>query len=254
MNSFRDNSTDGLLTVLLTPVGIPCNNHRTVTTASPDVSGKTTLFPPVLKEDKLQEEVSFRGTSQEPKPRRERRSILLDTLKLVRKFEEIGLSTRGAERVTTLVVDIVMRTQRRMEESFTRKEDLERQTLLYEARARAMNLGHLEVQQMQAAALARDLQALRAEVLKLKLELQRIVNTASREHALSLSLENTSVREGLTRLDKTLMEIESRIQADVDENKINVERMKTDVMTYCAGTTVSSFYAASALLRIWRAF
>lgn len=66
-----------------------------------------------------------------------------------------------------------------------------------------------------------------------------------------MNLQRARIQDDITAVDLRTVEHNARLERDLDEMRVYIERMKNDVITYSIGSIISCMTAVAALLRIF---
>jgi len=177
--------------------------------------------------------------------------VLIDTLRLVRRLEESGFEKEKAEELSALIVEVVIAGNQRLEELYAKKLDVEKLLLRAETRIKSALIDQLSAQELEIGRLTRENEDLRADSDKLRVELRYAVDKLSSAQRLDMNLQRARIQDDITAVDLRTVEHNARLERDLDEMRVYIERMKNDVITYSIGSIISCMTAVAALLRIF---
>mmetsp|Transcript_925 Transcript_925/g.1656 ORF Transcript_925/g.1656 Transcript_925/m.1656 type:complete len:309 (-) Transcript_925:210-1136(-) len=187
----------------------------------------------------------------QPPPAEPVRPLFIDTLQLLRKLEETGLSTDQAEALTESMVSLLGHSAERMQDSYVTKPDLEKAEIKHESTLQLYRHDFKQYQENEFARMKREIDRLKVECENLRAELKHEMDKTNAGQRLDLNLERGRMREELSVQDKKLTKTATLIDKDINEMRTSIETMKNEVIKYCVGTIMSATAIALGLLRVF---
>jgi len=178
------------------------------------------------------------------------RPMIVDTLKLVRKFEQAGLPTKQAEAMTILIADLMADNAEGMSRQFASKGELEQLLARNEAAVQVFRHDFTQNYENEMAKLQRDIERQQVELEKLKTELKYEVDKVISGHRLDLNLERGRIRDELQMHDTRAIDTAQRLDKEINDLKTSIEAGKSDIIKYCVGTIVGAVSVGLGVVRM----
>lgn len=117
------------------------------------------------------------------------RAFLVDTMAMVRKLEEEGMTPKQAEAITAVVTGVLKDSIHIISESFVSKEEMHKSEMLHEAALSKFKGEVKSSQDNHFSLLQRDTERLRTDIDKLRSELRYEIDKVTAGQRLDLNLE-----------------------------------------------------------------
>ena len=166
-------------------------------------------------------------------------SAALDSLTMLRKLENGGLSATSSEAVTTAVLDAVRASSKAESARFATIEASARETL-------RMN-SELERLRSEIATLRAELKASKE---KQSADLRYEVDKLQASQRLDLNLEKGRIREDLQKQSDTYTKADARVDKELNQIRTMIEASKSELLRYSIGTLVSFVAVSAAVMRM----
>lgn len=180
------------------------------------------------------------------------RAFLVDTMAMVRKLEEEGMTPKQAEAITAVVTGVLKDSIHIISESFVSKEEMHKSEMLHEAALSKFKGEVKSSQDNHFSLLQRDTERLRTDIDKLRSELRYEIDKVTAGQRLDLNLERGRIREELSKQNTETSNLTNKLDREIHALKTQLEAGKYEVIKYCIGTVVSVTAVGLGLLRIFK--
>ncbi|KAK9806847.1 hypothetical protein WJX72_004812 [[Myrmecia] bisecta] len=178
------------------------------------------------------------------------RSLLVDTLGLMRRFETIGMTRQQSEALTEHLTEILCLNKEKIADSFVSKFALEKAVLEQEARIAGFKSEVSKSQELHLASLTRDTERLTANLEKIRAEIRYEVDKLTASQRLDLNLEKGRMRDELQALRDKANELEIKMDKETNSLKAAVEQTKNETIKYCLGMMLAFTTAGLGAARL----
>jgi len=180
-------------------------------------------------------------------------NLLVDTLKITRSLEERGMPADVAESITEVIADTVASNQRRVGGLFQNKSELQTISLKYQTKRENVQHKSLETHVRDMQLLDDELESIRTEAERIRMEIKQRTLKSTTDLKLSLSMQRKGVMEEMQALEKTDLETTAQIRQELNRLSLAIVQMKMDIVNFSVGTAGACSGAALAMIRIWTA-
>lgn len=156
--------------------------------------------------------------------------LVVDTMALVKKFEQAGLDRRPAELLAEHITELVVVMRSRMEEQFVGKVQLERVAMEQEMRITAFKNEIVKTQDMQSTGLTKELERQTNYLEKMRTETRHEIDKLVASQRLDMNLEKGRIRDDLQAMRDKVTELEIKVDHDINDVKSSVEKAKNDTI------------------------
>ena len=119
---------------------------------------------------------------------------VVDTLEVMKRFEELGLSRRQAEALTRVVTDVLRQNIDALANTYVSNTALEMSELRAESSISGFRAEVMKIQELQEATSVRETERLQANLEKIKSEVRYEVDKLTASQRLELGLEKNRMR------------------------------------------------------------
>ncbi|BDA45932.1 probable mitochondrial calcium uniporter regulator 1 [Coccomyxa sp. Obi] len=178
------------------------------------------------------------------------KSLLLDTLGLMRRFEKIGLTRAQSEQMTEMLTEVVCTNKEKISQQFVTKQALEKAILEQESRIAGFKGEVAKSQELHLASLSRDTERLTNSLEKMRAEIKYEVDKLSASQRLDLNLEKGRMRDELQALRDKSNEMEIKMDRETNALKAAVEQSKNEVLRYSLSMILALMAAGLTAARV----
>ncbi|KAK9906789.1 hypothetical protein WJX75_008065 [Coccomyxa subellipsoidea] len=178
------------------------------------------------------------------------KSLLLDTLSLMRRFEKIGLTRAQSEQMTEMLTEVVCINKEKISQQFVTKQALEMAILEQESRIAGFKGEVAKSQELHLASLSRDTERLTNSLEKMRAEIKYEVDKLSASQRLDLNLEKGRMRDELQALRDKSNEMEIKMDRETNALKAAVEQSKNEVLRYSLSMILALMAAGLTAARV----
>lgn len=178
------------------------------------------------------------------------KSLLVDTLELMRRFEKLGMSRQQAETLTEHITEVLCVNKEKISESFVSKSALEKSVLEQEARVAGFKSEVVKSQELHLASLMRDTERLTTNLGNLRNEIRYEVEKLTASQRLDLNLEKGRMRDELQSLRDKSNELEIKLDKETNMLKAATEQVKNETIKYCLGMMLAFTTAGLGAARL----
>ncbi|KAI8467222.1 MAG: chloroplast tscA maturation factor [Monoraphidium minutum] len=163
------------------------------------------------------------------------RTLVVNTLDLSKKLESAGLNRGQAEALTGHITTQVILDRLRLSEKFVHKVDLEKLTIEQEAKVGSFKAELVQKQEGHLSMLQKDLERQQNYLDKMRSETRHEIDKLTSSQRLDLNLEKGRMRDDLQHMRDKAMELELKMDREVNELKATVEKAKNDIIKTVIG-------------------
>lgn len=180
------------------------------------------------------------------------RSLLVDTLEMVRNFEKVGLTRQQAEALTEHLTEVLCSHKEKLSEAYVTKAQLEKSVLEGISRDAGFKSEVLKAQDMHHTTLNRESERLANDVSKVRSEIRYEVEKLTASQRLDLNLEKGRMRDELQALRDKSNELEIKIDKEINALKAAVELTKNETIKYSLGMMFALLTVGLGVVRLIR--
>jgi hypothetical protein len=163
---------------------------------------------------------------------------MVDTLEVMKRFEELGLTRSQAEALTRVVTDVLRQNIDALANSYVSNAALQMSELRAESMISGFRAEVMKIQELQEATSIRETERLQANLEKIKSEIRYEVDKLTASQRLELGLEKNRMRDELQSIRDKSNELEIKVDKEVNSLKSGVEQSKNDTIKYMLGVRV----------------
>ena len=171
---------------------------------------------------------------------------MVDTLEVMKRFEELGLSRNQAEALTRVVTDVLRQNIDTLANTYVSNTALQMSELRAESLISGFRAEVMKIQELQEAASIRETERLQANLEKIKSEVRYEVDKLTASQRLELGLEKNRMRDELQSIRDKSNELEIKVDKEVNSLKSGVEQSKNDTIKYMLGVRIRGRQVARA--------
>jgi hypothetical protein len=175
----------------------------------------------------------------------------VDTLDVMKKFEELGLSRNQAEALTRVVTDVLRQNIDALANTYVSTTALQMSELRAESLISGFRAEVMKIQELQEATSIRETERLQANLDKVKSEIRYEVDKLTASQRLDLNLEKGRMRDELQSLRDKANELEIKVDKEVNSLKSGVEQSKNDTIKYMLGVVMALLTAGLGAARLF---
>lgn len=179
-----------------------------------------------------------------------REGLLVDTLDMMRKFEQIGMDRQQAEALTQSITEILCTNRDRLAECYVSKGALEKSELQAQASIAGFRAEVLKSQELQVATSTRDTERLQSNLEKIRSEIRYEIDKLTASQRLDLNLEKGRMRDELQMLRDKTNELDIKVDKEVNSLKAAMEQSKNDTVKYVLGLMLALLTAGLGAARL----
>lgn len=179
-----------------------------------------------------------------------RRSIHFDTRKFSIQLQQQGFTARQSEGVVRIVADSLNEGTSAITSNLVSKETLSKMT--YQQKVDFTKLrGELQsMDRSEFDTVQRDMERLRSDLERLKTKIREEITKSNAGVRLDLNLEKGRIREEGSQHEINISEIDTRIDQEVSNMKMQIDGVKTQVMQWLIGVCTGTFALVLAYVRL----
>ncbi|KAH9321182.1 hypothetical protein KI387_015821, partial [Taxus chinensis] len=178
------------------------------------------------------------------------RACLVDTMALVKRLEEDGMTQKQSEAITSVVTEVLEDSLNTIAHSFVSKEEMAKSEMLHEAALSKLKGEVKSSQDHHISSLQREIERLRTDIEKPRSELKYEIDKVTAGQRLDFNLERGHIREELSKQSSETSDLTNKLDREIHALKTQVEAGKYEVIKYCIGTVVSVAAVGIGLLRV----
>jgi hypothetical protein len=163
---------------------------------------------------------------------------MVDTLEVMKRLEELGLSRTQAEALTRVVTDVLRQNIDALANSYVSNTALQMSELRAESMISGFRAEVMKIQELQEATSIRETERLQANLEKIKSEIRYEVDKLTASQRLELGLEKNRMRDELQSIRDKSNELEIKVDKEVNSLKSGVEQSKNDTIKYMLGVRI----------------
>lgn len=189
-------------------------------------------------------------STRPPDPSSVAASLLVDTLVMMKKFEENGLSRGQAEALTRQMTEVILSQTAYHDDKYVSKVSLDK--IMVELRAGQKQFQQ-EVQvahEVHTAAMSKDTERLQAQLDKFKADIKHEVDKLTANQKLDLNLERGRLRDELQQVRDRVMNLNSAMEREVNLVRTQMESSKSDTLKWVVVTVGGLLGAGFAAIRL----
>jgi hypothetical protein len=175
----------------------------------------------------------------------------LDTLEVMKRFEELGLSREQAEALTRVVTSVLRQNIDKLAASYVSNSALQMSELRAESLISGFRAEVMKIQELQEATSIRETERLQSNLDKVKSEIRYEVDKLTASQRLDLNLEKGRMRDELQSLRDKANELEIKVDKEVNSLKSGVEQSKNDTIKYMLGVVMALLTAGLGAARLF---
>eukprot|EP00249_Psilotum_nudum_P011811 c23398_g1_i1 orf=249-1094(-) len=180
-----------------------------------------------------------------------KRTVLLDTLALVRTLESQGLTANQAEAITAVLTEVLNESLYNISQSFAVKAEVQKNEMMQEAALLKLKGDIQSLQDHKVSSLQRGAEKLKTDIDKMRSEMRYEIDKVTASQRLDLNLERGRTREELANQSVETSNLTNKLDREIHSLKTQLEAAKYEVIKYCIGTIVSVTAVGLGLLRIF---
>lgn len=176
---------------------------------------------------------------------------VVDTLEVMKRFEELGLSRNQAEALTRVVTDVLKQNIDALANTYVSNTALQMSELRAESSISGFRAEVMKIQELQEATSIRETERLQANLEKIKSEVRYEVDKLTASQRLELGLEKNRMRDELQSIRDKSNELEIKVDKEVNSLKSGVEQSKNDTIKYMLGVVMALLTAGLGAARLF---
>lgn len=184
-------------------------------------------------------------------PRPSSSAIHVDTLSMMKQYEDLGLSRPQAEALTHVVTDVLRRNIDMLAETFVSAAALDMSELRAASSISGFRAEVMKIQELQEVTSVREIERLQANLDKVKSEIRYEVDKLTASQRLDLNLEKGRMRDELQSLRDKSNELEIKVDKEVNSLKAAMEQSKNDTVKYMLGVVMALITAGLGAARLF---
>lgn len=177
--------------------------------------------------------------------------VHVDTLSMMKQYEDLGLSRTQAEALTRVVTDVLRRNIDMLADTYVSAAALEMSELRAESSISGFRAEVMKIQELQEATSVREMERLQANLDKVKSEIRYEVDKLTASQRLDLNLEKGRMRDELQSLRDKSNELEIKVDKEVNSLKAAMEQSKNDTVKYMLGVVMALITAGLGAARLF---
>lgn len=180
----------------------------------------------------------------------ESRDLLIDTLEVMRGFEQAGLKREEADILTRHVTKLILSTSNQFSEKFASNTYLEKLSSQLGSDMVSFKNEILKTQELQLSAMQKEIESSKNELAKLRTEIRYELDKMISSQRLDLNLEKGRLRDELQATTHSVQTIETQLHKEINFIRTSIEANKNEIIKYSIGTLMSVGAVGLGLLRI----
>jgi len=180
----------------------------------------------------------------------ESRDLLIDTLEVMRGFEDAGLKREEADVLTRHVTKLILSTSNQFSEKFASNTYLEKLSSQLGSDMVSFKNEILKTQELQLSAMQKEIESSKNELAKLRTEIRYELDKMISSQRLDLNLEKGRLRDELQATTHSVQTIETQLHKEINFIRTSIEANKNEIIKYSIGTLMSVGAVGLGLLRI----
>jgi len=180
----------------------------------------------------------------------ESNELLIDTLEVMRGFEQAGLKREEADVLTRHVTKLILQTTGQFSDKFASNTYLEKMSGKMRVDMKTFKNEILKTQELQLTNLQKEVEATKQELAKLKTEIRYEMDKMISSQRLDLNLEKGRLRDELQATTHSVQTIETQLNKDINGIRTGIEANKNEIIKYSIGTLVAVSSVGLGLLRL----
>lgn len=177
--------------------------------------------------------------------------VHVDTLSMMKRYEDMGLSRTQAEALTVVVTDVLRRNIDMLADTYVSTAALEMSELRADSSISRFRAEVMKIQELQEATSIREMERLQANLDKVKSEIRYEVDKLTASQRLDLNLEKGRMRDELQSLRDKSNELEIKVDKEVNSLKAAMEQSKNDTVKYMLGVVMALITAGLGAARLF---
>lgn len=177
--------------------------------------------------------------------------VTVDTLSMMKQYEDLGLSRKQAEALTMVVSDVLRRNIDMLADTYVSTVSLEMSELRAQSSIAGFRAEVMKIQELQEATSVREMERLQANLDKVKSEIRYEVDKLTASQRLDLNLEKGRMRDELQSLRDKSNELEIKVDKEVNSLKAAMEQSKNDTVKYMLGVVMALITAGLGAARLF---
>lgn len=178
------------------------------------------------------------------------RELLLDTLEVMRGFEQAGLKREEADVLTRHVTKLILQTTGQFSDKFASVSYLDKLSGKLGSDMKTFKSEMLKTQELQLSNLQKEVETTKNELAKLRTEIRYEMDKMISSQRLDMNLEKGRLRDELQATTHSVQTIETQLHKDINNIRTNIEANKNEIIKYSIGTLVALSSVGLALLRV----
>eukprot|EP00803_Ostreobium_quekettii_P010153 evm.model.scf_2720.1 EVM.evm.TU.scf_2720.1 scf_2720:10407-15852(+) len=178
------------------------------------------------------------------------KSLIVDTLDLMKGFEKIGFTRRQSEALTEHITAIIQSSQESMSQRYVPRIALEKALLEQEAVINAFKSELQKAQDLQTTNVAKDSDRLHGGLEKMRADMKHEIDKLTASQRLDLNLEKGRMRDELQALRDKTSDIVIAIDRDINAVRAAVEQTKNETIKYVVAILGTFTAAAIGIARV----
>merc|ERR1711904_181540 len=178
------------------------------------------------------------------------RELPLDTLEVMRGFEQAGLKREEADVLTRHVTKLILQTTGQFSDKFASVSYLDKLCGKLVSDMKTFKSEMLKTQELQLSNLQQEVATTKNELAKLRTEIRYEMDKMISSQRLDMNLEKGRLRDELQATTHSVQTIETQLHKDINNIRTNIEANKNEIIKYSIGTLVALSSVGLALLRV----
>ncbi|GAB4814547.1 hypothetical protein N2152v2_001593 [Parachlorella kessleri] len=178
------------------------------------------------------------------------RNLMVNTLDMARRFEQLGMNREQAERLTVHVTEILCDNKERLASTYVSQTVLEKAVSDQEARIFSFKNEVTKQQETLTSTFTRDTERLQTNLEKVRSEIRYEIDKLTASQRLDLNLEKGRMRDELQMLRDKTNELEIKMDKEVNSLKAAMEQSKNDTVKYVLGLMLALLTAGLGAARV----
>lgn len=178
-------------------------------------------------------------------------SLLVDTLQLMKKFEDhAGLNRQQAEALTKHLTQLLLYQTQFTKDNFVTKEQLHRLNIQMEAHQKQFRQEMQVAHEVHHGTVSKDAERMSGQLDTFKSEIKHDVDKLTANQKLDLNLERGRLRDDLQQLRDRLTTLRTSLEREVNLVRTDIEASKSDTLKWVIVTVVGLLGAGFAAIRL----
>jgi len=178
-----------------------------------------------------------------------KQDLLIDTLEVMRGFEQSGLKREEADVLTRHVTKLILQTSNQFSAKFASQTYLDKLSGKLGSDMVNFKSEILKTQELQLSTMQKEIEATKQELAKLRTEIRYELDKLIAGQRLDLNLEKGRLRDELQATTQSVQTIETQLHKDLNTIRTKIEENKNELIKYSIGLLVAAGSIALGMLR-----